>query len=503
MKNLKNSILACALLSVMLAAVAQGATTLRYMGSGDYNDLYSVTGVNGWSPDGSGPGGLPGTNDLLRFNYGNNIVTLTNVAPDVFRIQLGVDESGQLVIESGGKLNVVGNNGNDIGNNPSSAVVGQVTVKTNGELDSTWYLEVGHQAAGILTIDGGTVNLSHHLWVGSYSTGVGTIILTNGGVFNMLGVNGNGMLGLGTINANTPSGGQGFIYVSDGSALNLYNIDSQGRSIQPGSFLDISGSGVVTFPGDKTSVMTNYYTSTGKITAYGGTGTVTVDYNISNPGKTTLKAVGGYVPPTEVAWDPAANPSGTGLWSEGANWTGGLKPAGVTKVDFNVEGATPCTVNDAETASYLDMGDNGPGGTLIITNGGILTCGSGNASVIGNNSSALLVVENGGTAAFGDGLSVGLNSGADGTLLMNGGMVSVGGMFNMGYMGGKATVQIKGGTLNLSQWDDYASIMGESVLDVTGTGKVVINGNHQDVGNLLCQHRPDHEQQRGNVAGGL
>ena len=62
--------------------------------------------------------------------------------------------------------------------------------------------------------------------------------------------------------------------------------------------------------------------------------------------------------------------------------------------------------------------------------------------------------------------------------------------------GGKGTAQIKGGTLNLSQWDDYASIQGASVLDVSGTGKVVINGDHQHVGERLCQHRPDHEQWR-------
>jgi hypothetical protein len=478
MKNLRDSIIVCALLSVMMATVAQGATTLRYVGSGDYNDLVSVTGANGWPSGGSGPGGLPGTNDLIRLNYGNNVVTLTNVAPDVFRIQLGVDESGQLVIESGGKLNLMGNSGNQIGNNPSAAVVGRLTVKTNGELDSAWYLEVGASATGILTVDGGTVNLSHHLWVGSHATGVGAIILTNGGVFNMLGVNGNGMLGIGTINASSASGGQGAIYVSDGSVLNLFNIDGSGKSIWPGSVLDISGSGIVTIPGDRGAAMTNYVTA-GKITAYGGTGTVAIDYDVSNPGKTTLKAIVGYVPPTEVAWNPAANPACTGLWSESANWTGGLKPAGVTKVNFNVVGATPCTVNDSQTASYLNMGENGPGGTLIVTNGGVLTCGSGNASVIGNNNAALMVVENGGTVTFGDGLSIGLNTGADGTLLMNDGTVSAAGVFNLGFQGGKGTVRVKGGTLNLSQWDESSSLQGDSVMDVSRTGKIVINGNHQ------------------------
>jgi hypothetical protein len=364
-----------------------------------------------------------------------------------------------------------------VGNNPSAAVVGQLVIKTNGLVNVNGVLHVGGGATGILTIDGGTLNQSNHLWVGSAAIGNGTVIVTNGGTINMLGVGGNGMLGLGTGNASTASGSTGIMKVSDGSVLNLFNIDGAGKSIQAGSFLDISGSGVVTFPGDKTSALTNYYTTTGKIIAYGGTGTVAVDYNTSNPGKTTLKAVGGYVPPTVVTWDPASNPSGHGFWNENENWTGLFRPVSITAVIFNKVGATPCTVSNAALASYVVMGTNGPGGTLIVTNGGILTCGADNATVIGYDSSALMDVENGGSAIFGNQLSIGLNAGADGTLLMNGGTVSVAGLFNLGNLGGKGTAQIKGGTLNLSQWDYFGAIQGASVLDVSGTGKVVINGD--------------------------
>jgi len=61
-----------------------------------------------------------------------------------------------------------------------------------------------------------------------------------------------------------------------------------------------------------------------------------------------------------------------------------VAPASVTKVTFNVVGAIPCTVTNAALADYLVMGDNGPGGTLIITNGGSLTPASAaNASIIG------------------------------------------------------------------------------------------------------------------------
>lgn len=470
--NLKS---ACALLALMVAGQGMAAT-IRYQGSGDYNDVLAVTGVNGWQAGGTGTDGLPGPLDTIRINWGNNVVTLTN-AVTVARFQIGVDESGHLIVENGGSLTASGTSANRVGNNPTPAIVGKLTVNTNGVVNSTAVLEVGSACTGVLTIDGGTVNLSSHLWVGSTATGVGTIILTNGGTLTMLGVAGNGMIGLGTINATSASGGTGTIKVNGGGVLNLFNIDGQGRSIQPGSLLDISGDGVVTIPGDFVNVM-SAYTNAGRITANGGTGTVVIDYNTINPGKTTLKATGGYVPPTEVVWNPAANPSTTGAWNESANWTGGLLPAGVTKVIFNVAGAIPCSVSNSVMASYLVMGDNGPGGKLVVTNGGILTCGSDNASVIGYNNTAMMVVENGGTVSFGYQLWVGFDSGSDGTLIMNGGTVSVANTFGLGWQGGKGTAQIKGGTLNLSLWDDSYAIQGTSVLDVSGTGKVVINGNH-------------------------
>ena len=464
----------------MVATLAQGAN-LRYQGGGDYTNILALNGTIGWY-DPLVPGSpttLPGAADEIRFNWANSIVNLTTVAPNVLRLRTGVDQPGQLEVDSGGSITststlVVGYN---------AGVTGRLTVLTNGVVNANAVMEVGRLGIGILTIDGGTMNCSNHVWVGDSAVpSAGTIIITNRGVLNVnqLAVPNIGMLGLGTINATGASGGTGIMKVTDGSVANLSNIDGIGRSIWPGSVLDISGSGVVTFPGDKTAALTTYYIATGKITAYGGTGTVAIDYNISNPGKTTLKAVGGYVPPTDVVWTPAAFPFGNGLWNEGTNWTGGLVPASVTKVTFNQVGATPCTVTNAAVANCVVMGTNGPGGKLSITNGGILTCGSDNPTVIGYNSNALMVVENGGSGIVGGELSIGVYPDSDGTLLMNGGTVSVAGMFDLGSQGGKGTAQIKGGTLNLAQWDHSSySIQGASVLDVTGTGKVVINGDQQ------------------------
>jgi len=135
----------------------------------------------------------------------------------------------------------------------------------------------------------------------------------------------------------------------------------------------------------------------------------------------------------------------------------------------------------------MRIGLGGPGGTLIITNGGSLACSSADEwNSIGMNNTGLMVVENGGSASFGNHLWVGFEPTADGTLIMNGGTVSVGQMFGLGWNGGKGTAQINGGTLNLSQLHPTDSIKGDSVLNITGSAKVVINGDQViPVGNYV------------------
>ena len=131
-------------------------------------------------------------------------------------------------------------------------------------------------------------------------------------------------------------------------------------------------------------------------------------------------------------------------------------------------------------SSVSRVGLNGPGGTLIITNGGNLVCSNPDEwNSVGMNNTGLMVVENGGSASYGNHLWIGFDSGADGTFTMNGGTVSVTGMFGLGWNGGTGHANINGGTLNLNQWSASSpgSIAGTSVLDVAGTGKVVINGN--------------------------
>jgi hypothetical protein len=495
-----NTIPMYALLAVMVAGQAMAAN-IRYKNSGDYFDTTNMT-ANAW---GWQSGYVPMEEDVARLNWGGsvgNTVILSSEAPWILNFQFGVDESGHLIVTNGGKLTATGAvGGSTVGNNGNAGVVGRLTVTTGGEvLAKTSAMRVGHQARGIVTLDGGALTTESHLWVGSSSDpdSFGTNYIRNDGVLSV-----GQMIGLGTINSTAPSGGYGFIFVQTNGTLNLANIQAAAAtnldgsinpaylgSIQPGSRIDITDNGLVTIRGDFVNVMNNYI-GAGRITAYGGLGTVEVNLEDDGMGtlSTRLTAIAPTLP-TDVVWDPASNPSTTGNWNESANWTGFVVPADVTKVTFNVPDAIPCTVTSAAVARQVVMGDDGPGGTLIITNGGSLACGADAWSAIGYNNNAVMSVEDGGSASFGTHLWIGFDPGSDGTLNLSGGSVSVSGMVGLGWNGGTGTVNVNGGSLNLAQFDATSSIQGASVLNVTGTGMVVITGNHLDsVNNYVSSGR--------------
>jgi len=243
--------------------------------------------------------------------------------------------------------------------------------------------------------------------------------------------------------------------------------------------LDVSGTGTVVINGNQAASVNNFV-STGQITNHAGT--LVVDYNNIHVGKTTIYPSGVYLPPEQATWNPALNPDpdNKGLWNVSTNWSSGVVPGNVTFSYLNVSGAIPCIINSPASANVVRIGLNGPGTTMIITNGGSLVCNHTEEwNSVGMNNTGLLVVENGGSATYGQHLWIGFDPGADGTLTMNGGSVSVSGMFGLGWNGGTGHANINGGTLNLNQWSASApgSIAGASVLDVAGTGKVVINGN--------------------------
>jgi len=196
------------------------AATYRYRLSGDWQTV--TDGVSeGWglNPNNNGsPGlGLPGAVDEARINWGNNTVSVNTAVPTVNRVAIGVDESGIVQVNSGGILTAA----QDIlaGNNNANAT-GTLIVNDGGIVNVGRILWAANtSSSGVITINnGGTVNVASHLWWGV--SGAASI-----GIYGSLFQTG-GILGLGTSNASTPSGGTATVTIGDGGLLALNNISS-------------------------------------------------------------------------------------------------------------------------------------------------------------------------------------------------------------------------------------------------------------------------------------
>jgi len=248
------------------------AADIRYISNGDW-----------LVPSGWQGGVIPGTADTARMNWGDNTVTLAGTAPDVNRIQMGVDESGTLEINSGGSIATIqdvfaGNNG---------PVTGTLRVNDGGVLNVGRILWAANSSAatnGIIEINsGGTVNVASHLWLGT----VGPATIDISGTLNQTG----GILGMGTSNAGSPSGGTATMNILDGGLLSLNNI-APGTSIQDGSSINLFGSGQITLPGDFVGTLTNY-ANANKLSGNGvpGLSNLAIDFGSTSPGLTTVRAV--------------------------------------------------------------------------------------------------------------------------------------------------------------------------------------------------------------------
>ena len=264
----------------ILLADHSRAATFRFRLSGDWTDVTDGTSP-GWglNPNNDGsPGSLPGASDDARINWGNNTVTVTSAVDPVDRVQIGVDESGIVEVNSGGILTA----GRDVlaGNNNANAT-GTLIVNDGGIVNVGRILWAANNSSdGVIDINsGGQVNVASHLWWGV----TGTANIDISGTITQTG----GILGLGTSDANNPGGGTATVNILDGGLLALNNISGAAGlpSIQAGSLIDITGSGELTVPNDFVGLL-NDYASAGKIVGNGGATPLTIDLT-KNPGFTT------------------------------------------------------------------------------------------------------------------------------------------------------------------------------------------------------------------------
>jgi hypothetical protein len=246
-----NLILAVLVMAVLTMSAPSKAATLRYRTGGPWEDV-SDGATNGWGLNPANPGvDVPMPGDVARVNWSFSTVTLDYEAPSFDRLQIGVDESGVLEVNSGGVLTTI----QDVNVGHNGIVDGIMDINDGGIVNVGTNLFVGRvnaETRGFLTINrGGVMNVQNHLWLG----GKGEAFVNISGTLNQA----DGILGLGSQDFNLP-GGTATLNVLDGGELNLFNIHAGGTqlSIQPGSKLDIFGTGRVTLPGNFVAVLEGY-----------------------------------------------------------------------------------------------------------------------------------------------------------------------------------------------------------------------------------------------------
>ena len=337
---------------------------------------------------------------------------------------------------------------------------GTVRIIDGGTLTTTqgWSGIGWSDTATMIVETGGIVNFAEHAWIGW--DGNGTLIL-DGGTVNVAGMYGTAFEG---------QAGTGTTLLKKGT-LNLAQLDET-KSIPEGSVMNIE-LGVLKVNGDQVAVI-NAYKDAGKITAFGGSGTLEINFADD---VTTVIAV-----PEKGAttvWSPGTNPAeADGLWSNYLNWSDRHIP-GDNKVVFRNTGAIPAVVDVESTIKQMVLGDGGEGmQTLHVVNGGSVTTTNG-WSGIGWNTPGTLVVDTGGVFTFGSHAWVGWNS--DAIVEINGGTINVGGMYGTAFEGqsGTGKMYVNSGVLNLNGFDPEKSIPEGSLIDIR-EGLITIPGYKVD-----------------------
>jgi len=209
--------------------------------------------VGNWGTAANWTAGLPTTADKVQFYKTDTAecqVTDAQVCLHIVQGDNGAADAGVIRVMSGGTL-------------------------TTG---TTWTGIGYNRQAKTIVEAGGVINFGGHLWVGQNAGGIGTLELTGGTVS----VTGNFSLGW--------NGGTGYADIKSGVLDLAYW--AQADAIKGDSHMDIEAGSVVIGGTDQTGNVADFVAA-GKITAYGGTGTVVYDYGATNPGKTTIRAIAG------------------------------------------------------------------------------------------------------------------------------------------------------------------------------------------------------------------
>lgn len=352
--------------ALLTAVKSEAQNVLRYRTGGPWEDVSDGT-TNGWGLNPADPGvDVPMGEDEARINWAGNVVTLDYEAPTFRRLLIGVDEGGVLEV---GRDEVEGTSGvltttQDVVVGNNGFIEGTMVVQDGGTVNVGRILWVARgpvvgDVLGFLNIEsGGVVNVASHLWWGS--TGEAEVNIS--GTLNQTG----GILGLGSADFNT-FGGSAVVNVLDGGEFNLNNIHAGGTqlSIQPGSSINIQGTGRVTLPGDFTEVLEGYRDSTENLLLGNGV-----------PGAVNIEVVAEGSTDGDYNADGAVDAIDYAIWRENLggdssvlNGNGSGSPTVVT-ADFTLwmdsYGGTASLTTVVTAAAPSAVGTPEPG-TLVLT----------------------------------------------------------------------------------------------------------------------------------------
>ncbi|AQT69813.1 hypothetical protein STSP2_03010 [Anaerohalosphaera lusitana] len=194
--------------------------------------------------------------------------------------------------------------------------------------------------------------------------------------------------------------------------------------------------------------------------------------------------MGGFAAANTV-WDPESNPdpdaivNGTANWDVAENWSNGLPGDIDQKPVFNDAGAAvecQVTTDTLTFSSNLVIGDGGDAGILRVMDGGVITKTGGSWCAIAYNAGGTMIVEEGGQVLLDSHLWFGMNAGAVGELILDGGFVDVDDAMDLGRGGGTGLITINNGTLRMRYYpDDFDSET--SVCDIK-FGTLAIENNY-------------------------
>ncbi|MFZ2148037.1 MAG: hypothetical protein WAV28_12520, partial [Sedimentisphaerales bacterium] len=244
----------CLIALVLPLVLFDSASAIIYWDEGGADQLWSTT--KNWSPD-----TVPTSIDPVSIDDPDNThcEIQDGITAQCETLRVGNSSVTTNLDISGGSLSA---SGAYVGVDNSS---GHGILNMSGGLFSTGSLQIGWSGIGTLNMTGGTIELSDNLVVPG-QTGTGSVSLYGGTI----------------------------------SASNLRITSASGS-------MDITVGTLILYGNDTTTIQT--YIDNGWITAYDGQGTLHLDYNVTNEGKTTLTAIsllnpnpadGGSVSPGEL-----------------------------------------------------------------------------------------------------------------------------------------------------------------------------------------------------------